>query len=239
MKLKCLIVDDEPAAHIVLENYIGKLDNLQLAGNAYNAIEGSKFLLSQDIDVVFLDINMPEISGLEFIQTMKNQPSIILTTAYSDYALNAFDLGVIDYLVKPIPLARFLKAINKLTSITALQKLNAKTQSVDRVSIELKVDGDMKKFNLDDIQFFQGMGNYIKIFTEQKSYLTILTMTDLESQLKNSNFIRVHKSYILNTRYFDNSMPRDFVNIGKHNVPIGRSYKISIQNWFKNRLSAK
>jgi DNA-binding LytR/AlgR family response regulator len=239
MKLKCLIVDDEPAAHLVLENYIGKLDQLELVGNAYNAIEGSKFIMSHEIDVVFLDINMPEISGLEFIQTMKNQPSIILTTAYSEYALNAFDLGVIDYLVKPIPLARFLKAINKLTSNGIQSNEPSEKHAVSKYSIQFRVDGAMQEFKYADILFFQGLGNYIKIITAEKSYLTILTMTDLELQLDESNFMRIHKSYIINTRHLDKTIPKEFVFIGKNTIPIGRSYKISIQNWFKKQLSSK
>jgi two-component system, LytTR family, response regulator len=220
----CLIVDDEAAAHEVLKNYIARLKHLKLAAQAYDAIEAGEVIKAQEIDIVFLDINMPEISGLEFIVTLKDAPKIILTTAYSEYALDAFDLGVVDYLVKPIPFNRFLKCIHKI-----LPTENETSKNVDEQSIELKIDGVNKIIQYSDILYFQSLGNYIKIVIGNKSFLTILTMQELEKKLSSKIFVRVHKSFIVPMVQLKNHIAFQNITIASQIIPIGRSYKVVVQ----------
>jgi two-component system, LytTR family, response regulator len=224
-KYNCLIVDDEDAAHEVLKNYIARLKYLHVAAQAYDAIEAGEIIKQQEIDIVFLDINMPEISGLEFIVTLKNPPKIILTTAYSEFALDAYDLGVVDYLVKPIPFNRFLKCMHKI--LPADNKIP--TTHTEEKSIELKVDGMNKVIQYSDVLYFQALGNYIKIVTVSKSYLTILTMQELEKKLASKIFIRVHKSFIVPTLKLKQHIGFQKIVIANQEIPIGRSYKVVVQ----------
>jgi two-component system, LytTR family, response regulator len=220
----CLIVDDEEAAHEVLKNYIARQKYLQLSAQAFDAIEAGELIRQQKIDIVFLDINMPEISGLEFIVTLKDTPKIILTTAYSEYALDAYDLGVVDYLVKPIPFNRFLKCIHKILTVA-----NENQKTIDEQSIELKIDGVAKTLEYNDILYFQSLGNYIKIITASKNYLTILTMQELEKKLTSKIFVRVHKSFIVPIAQLKNHIGFQNVTIANQVIPIGRSYKVVVQ----------
>jgi two-component system, LytTR family, response regulator len=224
-KYNCLIVDDEEAAHEVLKNYIARLKYLHVAAQAYDAIEAGEIIKQQEIDIVFLDINMPEISGLEFIVTLKNPPKIILTTAYSEFALDAYDLGVVDYLVKPIPFNRFLKCMHKI--LPADNKIP--TTHREEKSIELKIDGSNKIIQYSDVLYFQALGNYIKIVTASKSYLTILTMQELEKKLASKVFIRVHKSFIVPTLNLKKHVGFQKILIANQEIPIGRSYKVVVQ----------
>jgi DNA-binding LytR/AlgR family response regulator len=231
MKIKCLIVDDETGAHAVLENYISRLDHLELVGNAYNAIEANQWLMKEKIDLLFLDINMPEITGLEFLQTLKEIPNVILTTAYSEFALDAYDLGVMDYLLKPIPFPRFMKAINKMASSVETKEIQPKSQET---FIELKVDGFMKRFDFEHVLYFQGMGNYVKIITREKSYMTIMTMSSLEQQVCGISFLRVHKSFIVSAQLIKEKGDKDKIDGGKIEIPIGRSYKLLLNSFLNN-----
>jgi two-component system, LytTR family, response regulator len=224
-KYNCLIVDDEEAAHEVLKNYIARLKYLHVAAQAYDAIEAGEIIKQQEIDIVFLDINMPEISGLEFIVTLKNPPKIILTTAYSEFALDAYDLGVVDYLVKPIPFNRFLKCMHKI--LPADNKIP--TTHTEEKSIELKIDGMNKVIQYSDVLYFQALGNYIKIVTVSKSYLTILTMQELEKKLASKIFVRVHKSFIVPTLKLQQHIGFQKILIANQEIPIGRSYKVVVQ----------
>jgi two-component system, LytTR family, response regulator len=221
---KCLIVDDEEAAHEVLKNYISRLKYLQLSAQAYDAIDAGEIIKQQKIDIVFLDINMPEISGLEFIVTLNDAPKIILTTAYSEFALDAYDLGVVDYLLKPIPFNRFLKCMHKI-----LPAIDNDQKTTEAQYIELKIDGASKVINYNEILFFQSLGNYIKIVTAYKNYLSILTMQELEKKLSAKVFVRVHKSFIIPIKKLQNHNAFQKIEIGKYTIPIGRSYKVVVQ----------
>jgi DNA-binding LytR/AlgR family response regulator len=229
MKLKCIIVDDEEAAHGVLRNYIERLNYLELVGEAYNAIEAGDILLNQTVDIMFLDINMPEISGLEFISTLNNPPKVILTTAYSEFALDAFDLGVVDYLLKPVPFVRFLKSINKINAVPLNdEKLPVFTEQKIEDKLSFKIAGVIRHFMLDEILYFQSYGNYIKIYTPTKTHLTILTMRALEEYLDKSIFIRVHKSYIIPISFLRKNKFNEKIYIGQTEIPVGRTYKVLI-----------
>jgi DNA-binding LytR/AlgR family response regulator len=225
--LNCLIVDDEKQAHEVLKNYINKVENLTIVGHAFNAIEATNILRQQQIDILFLDINMPEITGLELLQTLTILPKVILTTAYSEFALDAFDAGVSDYLMKPIPFTRFLKAINKITQDNSTNTM----EDVSNIqSISLKVDGIKRNFNFEDILYFQSLGNYIKVYTNTKSYLTIMTLNDLQNEVGKHYFTRIHKSYLVPNHSIKNADNLTKITIGKTEIPIGRTYKQIVQN---------
>lgn len=216
MKLHCLIVDDEPPAHKVLENYIDKIDTLILSGNCYSASEAINFLHENPIDIIFLDIEMPELSGLEMLNTLTNPPSVILTTAYSQFALKGYDLGVNDYLLKPIRFERFLKSVNRLIKL--------KTTSNVAQFLFIKSDGKLHKINFTDIQFVEGYGNFVKIHTMDKVLLTAETMTEMQIRLPESVFLRVHKSYFINKEKI-NKIDGNQVFIGNQIIPIGSSYR--------------
>jgi DNA-binding LytR/AlgR family response regulator len=235
MQYNCLIVDDETGAHAVLKNYIERLKYLQLVGEAYDAVEASIILQEQKIDLVFLDVNMPEISGLDFIKTLQNPPKIILTTAYSEFALEAYDLGVVDYLVKPIPFNRFLKCLHKVIPemLDSIQIDTLATTSKPLLtSLRVKVDGVMMQIAYDDILYFQALGNYVKIVTAVKKHLTISTMQELEKMIDSRIFVRVHKSYIVPIKHvFEQKNPQKVI-IANNEIPIGRSYKLAVQKLF-------
>jgi two-component system, LytTR family, response regulator len=223
--IRCLIIDDEPGAHEVLVNYINRVAELELCAQAYDAIQANSILKSSAIDLIFLDINMPEISGLEFIEMLQTPPQIILTTAHSEHALEAYDKGVIDYLLKPIPFPRFLKAINKAQAALALQKPEEVI-----TTITLKVDGLEEVFLFSDIQYFESVGNYVKVVAKPKPKLTLITLNKLEEMLPKSAFIRVHKSYIVPTEVAKQAYKSDFIAIDNVQIPIGRTYKMLINS---------
>ncbi|MCD4792937.1 MAG: LytTR family DNA-binding domain-containing protein [Bacteroidales bacterium] len=227
MKLKCLIIDDEPLAHEVLEGYIAKVNQLEIAGHCYSAVEAVNFINQTKVDVLFLDINMPELSGIEMLETLSYSPKVILTTAYSEFALEGFEQGVVDYLMKPIRFSRFLKAVNR---IITLPKGNADKDIVsNKVNfIEVK-DGSLKtKIRYDDIQYIQAYGNYLKVFTKEKMYMISDTMKKYETILPNAVFIRIHKSYLINKNKIE-KMLRNKIIINSKELPVGNSYKRVIE----------
>jgi two-component system LytT family response regulator len=216
MKLQCLIVDDEPPAHKVLESYIARIENLILAGNCYTAYEAINFLHKNQVDIIFLDIEMPELSGIEMLGTLNHAPSVILTTAYSQFALNGFELGVSDYLLKPIRFERFLKSVNRLIEL----KINNNPAQFFFV----KTDGDQHKVNFADIQFIEAYGNFLKIHTIDKVLLTAETLTEMQNRLPEASFLHVHKSYLVNkdniSKIYGNQ-----IFMGNQIIPIGSSYR--------------
>jgi DNA-binding LytR/AlgR family response regulator len=216
----CLIVDDEPMAHKVIEFYCAKDKTLRIAAQAFDAIEAKKYLEESNIEIIFLDINMPEISGLQLLSQIKSNASIILTTAYAEFALDGFELGVTDYLLKPIPEDRFNVAITKAKRHLQSENLNK--------FIHFKVNGMKIKFLFTDILYFESKGNYLKIITENKSYLTIATLTELEHTLSNKDFIRIHKSYMINTKCLIGITNKEAIKINDTELPIGRTYRMDV-----------
>lgn len=223
MNLRCLIVDDEPPAIKIIENYLGKLKNVEIAGTARNVIEAMEILKHENVDVIFLDINMPEISGMSMLKIMRVLPVVILTTAYSDYALESYEYDVADYLLKPFRFERFVKAVEKARALVKPpQPLPEKTPVQDFV--EFKVNGTNRKILLDDILYLQSLGNYIKIFTHNKRILSLQTTREMEESLPRKTFVRIHKSYIVNiSKISDYSS--EFVFISNAKLPIGKTYK--------------
>lgn len=236
MKTRCVIIDDEELAADLLENYISKIETLELAGKCRNAIEAYNLLQKTKIDLLFLDIQMPMLSGIEFLKNISNPPKVIFTTAFSNYALEGFELNVVDYLLKPISFERFLKAINKIQP--NLSVINSQTNEIQltysEAFIYVKEDKIMVKIMLKDILYVESLKNYVKISTSQKDIITYTTITSMEEKLPSNKFIRIHRSYVVAIDKIDAFTTSD-VKIGKTEIPIGRNYK----NEVIKRLSDK
>lgn len=225
---KCIIVDDEPAAHYVLANYIKQNPQLELVFQAYNGIEAMNYLRENTVDLMFLDINMPEISGMELLKIIPNHPKTILTTAYSEFALESYDYGVIDYLLKPIYFPRFLKAIDRFFA-----NENGKQKVEETVnSVSVKIDGYLTDIELDQLLYAQSFGNYVKLHTRRKTYLASITTTEFEKCLPEKSFMRIHKSYIVALDKIDTT-EKDFVVIKSERIPIGITYKRELTDRLK------
>jgi len=226
---KCIIVDDEPAAHYVLANYIKQNPKLELVFQGYNGIEAMDYLRENKVDLMFLDINMPEISGMELLKIIPNHPKTILTTAYSEFALESYDYGVIDYLLKPIYFPRFLKAIDRFFST---ETTKAKEEEIAINTVNVKVDGYFIEIELDQLLFAQSFGNYVKLHTTKRTYLASITTTELEKCLPEKNFMRIHKSYIVALDKIE-ATEKDFVVIKNEKLPIGITYKRELTDRLK------
>ncbi|OXA78552.1 two component transcriptional regulator, LytTR family [Flavobacterium aquidurense] len=226
---KCIIVDDEPAAHYVLANYIKQNPQLELVFQGYNGIEAMDYLRENHVDLMFLDINMPEISGMELLKIIPTHPKTILTTAYSEFALESYDYGVIDYLLKPIYFPRFLKAVDRFFST---ENAKAKEEEVAVNSISVKVDGYFMDIELDQLLFAQSFGNYVKLHTIKRTYLASITTSELEKCLPEKSFMRIHKSYIVALDKIDVT-EKDFVIIKNEKLPIGITYKRELSDRLK------
>ncbi|MFB3389654.1 LytR/AlgR family response regulator transcription factor [Flavobacterium sp. LAR06] len=226
---KCIIVDDEPAAHYVLANYIKQNPQLELVFQGYNGIEAMDYLRENHVDLMFLDINMPEISGMELLKIIPTHPKTILTTAYSEFALESYDYGVIDYLLKPIYFPRFLKAVDRFFST---ENAKAKEEEVAVNSINVKVDGYFMDIELDQLLFAQSFGNYVKLHTIKRTYLASITTSELEKCLPEKSFMRIHKSYIVALDKIDVT-EKDFVIIKNEKLPIGITYKRELSDRLK------
>ncbi|WJS94408.1 response regulator transcription factor [Flavobacterium johnsoniae] len=225
---KCIIVDDEPAAHYVLANYIKQNPQLELVFQGYNGIEAMNYLRENTVDLMFLDINMPEISGMELLKILPTHPKTILTTAYSEFALESYDYGVIDYLLKPIYFPRFLKAIDRFFATESVKQKAEETVN----SVSVKVDGYLMEIELDQLLFAQSYGNYVKLHTIKRTYLASITTTELEKCLPEKNFMRIHKSYIVALDKIDTT-EKDFVVIKSERIPIGITYKRELTDRLK------
>lgn len=226
--IKCLVVDDEPMARDVIRRYIENVPTLQFAGEFGNAIDALLFLQNHSIDLIFLDIRMPQLTGTEFAKALHQRPKIIFTTAFKEYALDGFELDAVDYLLKPIRFDRFLRAITKaypqrsgeLNAATNPLPVNRKTNSG---FIYLKSDRKMVKVMLDDILYIESARDYLKVFTEKGSIVTRQTITSIEPMLSADEFIRIHRSFIISIKRID-SFTQDTVEIGKKELPIGKYY---------------
>lgn len=223
-KATCIIVDDEPAAHYVLQNYLSKVAHIELVSQCYNGIEAINFLHHHTADLMFLDIDMPEITGLQLLKTLQHPPKTILSTAYSEFALESYEYGVIDYLLKPIYFPRFLTAIERFFSLYAPAGSNGPEQQEVVSEIMLRIDGENIKIALDELLYVQSLGNYVKLFTTKRSCLASLPTTELESLLPAQRFVRIHKSYIAAldriTQY-----GKDYICIGDIKLPVGITYR--------------
>lgn len=228
MKLNCLIVDDEPIARKGLEEYVKEVDFLHLAGSYENALKAGAFLNESRIDLILLDIQMPKLSGIEFLKTLKIPPMVIFTTAYSDYALEGYALDIIDYLVKPIPFERFLKAVQKAHDFFEL-KQRAKANSAPPDFFFVKCDHKFEKVNYSEVLYIEAMQNYTIIHTTSRKMITYLTFTGMESQLPSDSFLKVHKSFMVSLEKVKSIDGNELV-VGSARIPISRSLKEEVIN---------
>jgi DNA-binding LytR/AlgR family response regulator len=196
MILKTLIIDDEPLAQNVLKKYAEDIKSIEIKGFCKDAVEAIEILEKQSIDLIFLDINMPKLSGIEFLKTLKNPPLVILTTAYTEYAMEGYELNVLDYLVKPFSFARFLKAVQKAEQQLQLTQKSTTEEKAETVFIKSNKKTYQVKFS--EIVYIEGLGDYIKIYTEKTHLVTNLSMKKMEELLPANEFYRIHKSHIVN-----------------------------------------
>lgn len=226
MELKCVIVDDEPLAIEVLESYVEKVDRLSLVGKFRNAISAFDFLQMEEVDLMFLDIQMPKLTGIDFLKTLKNPPKVIFTTAFREYALEGFELEVSDYLLKPISFERFLKSISKVfeDSGNRISPPSIVSNIEDEPFVYFKVDKRMVKIRLNDILIIESIKDYVRVKTAEKEIVTHQQISYLEHKLPEDKFLRIHRSFIVAIDKID-AFSATEVEIDKKYVPIGRNYK--------------
>ncbi len=222
MKLKCLIVDDEPIARKGLEEYVNEISFLQLTHSCESAMKAAAFLKTETIDLILLDIQMPNVSGIEFLRALENPPLVIFTTAHSDYALEGYSLDVIDYLLKPISFDRFLKAVQKAQDYYLLKEQAKENTSSDYFFI--KVNHQFEKVNYNEVLYLEAMQNYCIVHTSTRKLITYHTLSGLEKQLPSTQFLKVHKSFIVAIEKIT-ALDSNELKIGAATIPISRSLK--------------
>jgi DNA-binding LytR/AlgR family response regulator len=231
LKINCLIADDEPLARLVLERYVALIPHLQLVKSCQNAFEVLEILRgSVKIDILFLDIKMPELTGLQLLKTMEHKPKVILTTAYSEFALDAFELGVVDYVMKPIAFERFVKAVNRATGEMPTNTINEISPEKNDNFIFFKADKTFHKVLLNEIICIEAYGNFIKVKTIKNTLTVADKISNIEQQLDNQLFMRVHKSYIISTQHIE-SVTGNTIHTPEGTVPIGENYRHLFFEW--------
>jgi len=234
MVTKCLIVDDEPPARELLASYISRLEDYKICGQYGNAIEAFNFMQKNEVDLLFVDIHMPRMNGIELIKGLLNRPKTIITTAYREYAAEGFDLAILDYLVKPIVFDRFLKSITKYNH-TLLQERESNS-SFEEAYMFFKVEKEMVKIFLKDILYIESIQDYIKIITAKKTYITYVRIGFMGEKLPEGHFVRIHKSYIIPIHRVE-SFTHNSVNVAGRQLPVGRVFKQSFMNVLGNHGS--
>jgi DNA-binding LytR/AlgR family response regulator len=240
--MTCVIVEDEPLARHLLEQYVQKVPHLELLAAFSNPMDALDYLRSNEVEVLFSDIQMPEITGITLLKLLQKKPMIILTTAYSEYALEGYELDVVDYLLKPITFDRFLKAVEKVT-----QRLNAEKKVPEKYSIEIpqsteaaqpfifvKDGAKLVKIRLSDILYIEGLKDYVSIITPTKKIVTLQTLKALAAQLPADKFIRIHHSYIVAFEWID-VIHREQVEVGKALLPVSDTYRKSFREFVEQR----
>jgi DNA-binding LytR/AlgR family response regulator len=225
MKLTCIIIDDEPLARKGLREYVGDVEFLHLAGEYDNPLRATDVLMGGKIDLIFLDIQMPKITGMEFLKSLANPPLVIFTTAYPQYAVDGFELNAVDYILKPFSFERFWKAVVKARTVFE----SGKTSSLQPIIVEdehffIKADNKLVKINYSDILYVEALQNYIAVHTLNKKYITYLTFKSVEENLPQNIFLKVHKSYLVSLSKIE-SIEGNEIIIGLHHVPISRNMK--------------
>jgi DNA-binding LytR/AlgR family response regulator len=223
-QLKCLIIDDEPLAQNIIESYLKNFSFIELIAKCDNALIALEWLKKQKVDLIFLDISMPFISGIDFIKTLQNPPAVILTTAHKEFAVESYELSVLDYLLKPISFERFLKAINKLNIHASEIIKPVINDSENDAFIYVKSEKKNVKILFKEILFIESLKDYIKIHTLDKTIITQVSISTIEQRLP-GNFLRIHRSFIIAKDKITAYTQHD-LEIGKHQIPIGRNYKI-------------
>ena len=227
MKKTCLIVDDEPLARKLIGSHISKIESLELVGECANAIEAGNFLQKRKVNLLFLDIQMPEVTGLQFLRTLKNPPSVILTTAFRDFAPESYDLDVVDYLLKPISLERLMKSVNKFYERHPAETLTPMGDHTQTESfIYLKAERRLHRVLLNEIIIVESLDEYVKVHLLNKILITRENISSLEHKLPRHLFIRIHRSFIVSSKHIT-SVSAEGVEVAKREIPFGRAYKKS------------
>ncbi|MCA0932750.1 LytTR family DNA-binding domain-containing protein [Lutimonas saemankumensis] len=233
--IKCIIVDDEPMAREILENHLNRIDSIEILGLCKNAVEAFNLLNSHAVDLIFLDINMPEISGLSFARSINKDIKVIFTTAYREYAVDGFDLKAVDYLLKPISFDRLIQSIEKYKN----ESLVFKEESSPDQSFEksdfffVRSNRKMIKIKFSDLQYIESLSDYVKLFVNGKAIITRETISSIEAKLPAKDFLRVHRSFIVSLNKID-SFTQEFVEIENKAIPISRSYKNDVKQRLDN-----
>ena len=224
MIINCVIIDDEPLARKGLKEYIADTEVLNLVGEFDNAMKAADIIARGEVQLLFLDIQMPRITGLEFFRTLHNPPPVIFTTAFPQYALDGFEVNALDYLVKPISFERFFKAVMKAKEFYEVREQNMAPTTEIATHFYIKADNKIVKINFEDILFAEALQNYVVIHTHDKKYITYLTFRSVEEYLPQSQFVKTHKSYIVAASRID-SIEGNEIRIGQHSIPISRNLK--------------
>lgn len=225
-KVNCIIVDDEPVAREILENHLQKVDAVNVVATCKNAIEAFNKINSNQIHLIFLDINMPEISGLSFAKSINKNIKVIFTTAYREYAIDGFNLQAVDYLLKPISFERLLQAVNKFLGENNVVESNTSTEIKPEKNdfIFVRADRKMVKINFSEINYIESYSDYLKFHLDEKIIITRETISSIEAKLPKTDFLRIHRSYIISVSKIA-SFTNEFIEIQKKAIPISRSYK--------------
>lgn len=228
-RVTCMIVDDEPMAREIISSFVGKIHNLELVATCKNVSEAFSVLQKESIQLIFLDINMPEISGLSLAKSIQHKSQVIFTTAYREYAIEGFDLQAVDYLLKPISFDRFLKAVQKYFDLHVSKEI-IKQEIVSEAKetfIFVRSDRKMVKVRFKEINYIESLSDYVKIFTDKETIITRETISNIESKLPSNEFLRTHRSYIVSIPKID-SFTNEFLELDKKAIPISRSYKENV-----------
>jgi len=232
-----LIIDDEPIAHRIIEKYCDNLPHLEKKGNCYNAFEAMQFLNEHTVDLLFLDINMPKLSGFDFLKTLSNPPKIIVTTAYKEFAIEGYELNISDYLLKPFSFERFIKAINKTIDTTENKRSTSTLSTTDTEpnanSFFLKGDKKYHQIHFEDLLFIEAYGHYIKVYLKHEIIVSHQKISDFDKLLPKSAFIRTHKSFIVAKNKIKH-IEGNRILIDEHKIPIGQTYKGNINKLFSS-----
>lgn len=223
MSIKCIIIDDEPLAINVIEDHLENFDNIEIVATFNNPLKAYSILEQEKIDVIFLDINMPQMTGFTFIESLSNKPLIVFTTAYREYAVKSFELDILDYLVKPIPFNRFLKTINKIYQQVYVTSSSTESALQQEPHIFLKVNKKLIKVNLNDILYIESLKDYIKVITSLGDYVVHKSLSAITEELPDSNFIRVHRSYTISINKIA-AIDGNLIELSDRKIPIGRNY---------------
>ena len=228
-KVTCMIVDDEQMAREIISSFVGKIHNLELVATCKNVSEAFSVLQKESIQLIFLDINMPEISGLSLAKSIQHKSQVIFTTAYREYAIEGFDLQAVDYLLKPISFDRFLKAVQKYFDLHVSKEIIKQeiVSEAKETSIFVRSDRKMVKVRFKEINYIESLSDYVKIFTDKETIITRETISNIESKLPSNEFLRTHRSYIVSMPKID-SFTNELIELKKKAIPISRSYKENV-----------
>lgn len=235
MKIRCLLVDDEPLAIRLIESHIAQMDLFEVVGTCSNAIRAMEFLKTKPVDLLFLDIKMPQLTGIEFLKTLKNPPAVIITTAYREYAIEGYDLDLIDYLLKPITFDRFFKAIERYLRLYHRQlPATYPTETADDF-IQIRSGGKFHKIKVNEVRYIESRKDYIIVHGIQQQLMAKYKISELEHELQSKDFLRIHRSFIVNLKKVSAFTAYD-VEIDAKEIPIGASYKDHVLKTLKNSI---